>query len=257
MAKLLRFEHEDRGDGVKSMTGQGNVGAGRRLGDLEGFPRLVGEQVSASNFAGTLIQTKTACGPREEFNIDAIGGGGRTPVPDGDKFWLAVFIFFGSAEASRLFSEESRLRAIDGFAIYGQPFANLVKPLYLGGRDIALRVRSDVQKIVAALACDVDEIAQQCFGGLEVRVVRLISPCVVHGHAGLPISPGIAFRGDVLFRRFGVAFVAAAKTIVPDKIRMLIEQCDDLPGECRRHVRGGSIEPNDYWEVSIVAKELL
>ena len=171
MAKLLRFEHEDRGDGVKSMTGQGNVGACRRLGDLEGFPRLVGEQVSAGNFAWTLIQMKTACGPREEFNIDAIGGGGGTPVPGGDKFGFSILVFFAGAEASSFVPKQSRLSAVDGFAIYGQPFADLVKPFNFGGRDIALGVRSDVQQIVAALACDVDEITEQGLRGLEVRIV--------------------------------------------------------------------------------------
>ena len=119
MAKLLCFEREDRCDRVKSMAGQCYVDAGRSLRDLERLSGLVGEQVCADNLAWTLVEVEAACRPGEKLNVDAIGGGRGTPVPRGDKFRLALLVFFGRAKASRLIPEESRLSAVDGFAVYG------------------------------------------------------------------------------------------------------------------------------------------
>ena len=96
---------------------------------------------------------------------------------------------------------------VDGFAVDGEPLAHLVEALDFGGGDDAVGVGADVEEVVAALAGDVDEVAEEGFGGLEVGVVGLVAPGVVDGHAGLPVAAGVALRRDELLGGFGVAFV--------------------------------------------------
>ncbi len=63
------------------------------------------------------------------------------------------------------------MRTINGFAIDSEPFSDRLQAFNLGGRHIALRVRADVQQVIASLARDVDQVAKQSLGGLEVHVV--------------------------------------------------------------------------------------
>ena len=154
-------------------------------------------------------------------------------------------------------AEEGGLGAVDGFAVDARatcPSGADARPPARGQRPWS---RADVEEIVAALAGDVDEVAQQRFGGLEVGVVGLVAPGVVHGHAGFPVAAGIALRRDVLLGGFGVALVASAEAVVPDEVGMLVEQGDDLAGERGRHVWRWGIEPDDDGKVAVVGEQLL
>ena len=91
-----------------------------------------------------------------------------------------------------------------------------------------MRIRPDVEQVVAALAGDVDQVVQQGFGGLEVGVVRLVAPGVVDGHAGFPVAAGEALRGDGLLGGLGVALVAAAEAVVPDELGCWFSSVYDL-----------------------------
>ena len=70
-----------------------------------------------------------------------------------------------------------------------------MKALDLRCGDDAVGVGADVEEVVAAFAGDVDEVADEGFGGLEIGVVGLEAPGVVHGHAGLPVAAGEALGG--------------------------------------------------------------
>ena len=146
--------------------------------------------------------------------------------------------------------------SVDRCSVDGEPLAYLVKTLYLGWWDDSLGVWPDVEKVVPSLAGDVDQVAQQGLGRLEVMVIGLIAPGVVHGHAGFPVTAGIAFRRDVLLGCFGVAFVASTEPVVPDEVGMLVEQGDDFAGQGWRHVRGRSIEPDDDGKIAVVGQQL-
>ena len=113
-----------------------------------------------------------------------------------------------------------------------------------------------VQEIVAALAGDVDEVAEESLGGLEVGVEGFVTPGVVHGHAGLPVAAGVALGGDELLGRFGVALVGAAEAVVPDEVGVLVEESDYLGGAGWRHHFGGGVEPDYDGVLLIVFEEL-
>src|ERR1700760_316752 len=180
---------------------------------------------------------ETAARPAKELDVDLIGGGGGAPVPARNKFGFTLFVFQGRAEAAGFGAEEGGLGAVDRGAIHREPLTYLVETLDFSRRDDTLGVRSDVEQIIAALAGNVDQVAQQSFGGLEIMVVGLVTPGVVHGHAGFPVAAGITLRRNVLFRCFGIAVVTAAEPIVPDQIGVLVKQSDDLAGQSWRHVR--------------------
>ena len=104
--------------------------------------------------------------------------------------WLS----FSSGEGAGRDVEEGGFGVVDGFAVDLEPLAHLAEALGFGGGDDAVRVGADVEEIVAAFAGDVDEVAEEGFGGLEVGVVGFVAPGVVHGHAGLPVAAGEALR---------------------------------------------------------------
>src|SRR5437868_3292656 len=149
--------------------------------------------------------------PLENFEVDLGGGGGGTPVPGGDEFFAAAAVFF-SGELAGGDVEEGGLGVVDGFPIDFEPLAHLLEAFYFRGGDDAVGIGADVQEVVAALAGDVDEIAEESFGGLEVGVVGFVAPGVVHGHAGLPVAAGVALRRDKLLGGFGISLVGAAET---------------------------------------------
>jgi hypothetical protein len=195
--------------------------------------------------------------PVEDRDVDFVRGRGGAPVPCGNEFGLALVVFFGGAERAGLGPEESGLSVVDGFAVDGYPFAYLLQAFDLGGGNYAVGIGTDVEQVVAAFAGDVDKIAEQGLGGFEVSVEGLVTPGVVHGHAGLPVFAGITGGGDVLLGGLGIALVASAEAVVPDEIGMLIEEFDDLSGEGGRHVLGGGIEPDDDGVVAVVGEQLL
>ena len=119
-----------------------------------------------------------------------------------------------------------------------------------------MRIGANVEEVVAAFAGDVDEIAKQGLGGLEVGVVGFEAPGVVHGHAGLPVAAGEALSGDVLLGGFGVAFIGAAETVVPDEVGIFVEESDDFGGALGCHGGGGGVEPDDYGVLLVVFEEL-
>ncbi|MCU1247396.1 MAG: hypothetical protein JWQ49_425 [Edaphobacter sp.] len=158
---------------------------------------------------------EAAGGPLEDFEVDLVGSGCGAPVPVGDEFFVAVAVFF-SRESAGGDVEEGGVGVVDGFAVDFEPLAHLLEALDLRGGDYAVGVGADVQEVVAALAGDVDEIAEEGFGGLEVGVEGFVAPGVVHGHAGLPVATGVALRWNELLGGFGIAFVGAAEAVVPD-----------------------------------------
>lgn len=145
--------------------------------------------------------------------------------------------------------------AVDGLAIDLEPLAQLLEAVTPGLRDDALGVGPDVQEMVASLAGDVDEVAEEGLGGFEVGVVVLADPGVVDGHAGLPIAAREALRGDVLLGCFGVALVSPSQAVVPDEVRVLVENLDNLGGTLRGHLPR-CVEPDDDWIVLVVVEEL-
>src|SRR6202041_3478988 len=121
------------------------------------------------------------------------------------KLGFALLVFFGGAEATGLGAKQGGAGSVNGLAVDGQPVADLMKALDLLGRHTAVRVGPNVQQIVATLAGNVDEIAQQRLGGFEVMVVRLESPRAIHGHARLPIASGISLRRYELLGCVGIS----------------------------------------------------
>src|SRR5258708_23307886 len=99
------------------MTGQCYVDASHSFCDLEGLPSHVGEQVCAGDLARALVEVETAGRPLKDLDIDAVSSSRGAPVPRRNKLRLAFFIFLSSTETSRLVPKESRLRAVNGFAV--------------------------------------------------------------------------------------------------------------------------------------------
>ena len=77
--------------------------------------------------------------------------------------------------------------------------------LTLSAGHAAVALRADVQQVVAALAGDVDQVADERLVGFPGVVVVAVAPGRVQRHAGLPIHAGHAGGGDVLLRRDEVA----------------------------------------------------
>src|ERR1700743_3883110 len=102
-----------------------------------------------------------AARPVEYFDVDLVGLGRRAPVPCGNELGLTALVLFRRAETARLRSEERWLGVVNGLAIYRQPLPHRMQALDFRSRNDALRVWTDVQKIVTALARDIDEVAQQ------------------------------------------------------------------------------------------------
>src|ERR1700744_3348789 len=127
-----------------------------------------------------------AAWPVEDLDVDLVGLGRRAPVPGRNELGLTALVLFRRAETPRLCAEERRLGVVNGLAIHRQPLAHRRQALDFRSRNDALRVWTDIQQIVTALARDVDEVAQQYLRRLEVHVVRFVTPRVVHRHAGLP-----------------------------------------------------------------------
>ena len=222
----------------------------------------VGEQIGGGDFAGELVEVEGGCvaggcGPGEEFEVDLFGCGGGAPVPGGDEFGVALAVFFSGAEDTGFRAEDGGLGVVDGFAIDGKPFAHGLEAFDFGGGDEAFGVGADVEEVVAAFAGDVDEVAEEGFGGFEVGVEGLEAPGVVHGHAGLPVAAGVALWGDELLGGFGVTFVGAAEAIIPDEVGVLVEEVDDLGGAGGGHHGSGGVEPDDDGVVLVVFEELL
>ena len=219
----------------------------------------VGQEIGAGDSARELFEAEGGRGPvfrpGEDFDVDLVGCGGGAPVPGGDELGFALFVLFDGAEGAGFSAEERGLGVVDRFAVDAEPLAHLAEAFGFRGGDVAVGVGADVEEVVAALAGDVDEVAEEGFGGLEVGVVGLVAPGVVHGHAGLPVATGEALGRDVLLGRLGVAGVGAAEAVVPDEVGVLVEEGDDLAGEFGRHVFGWGVEPDDDGEVSVVGEE--
>ena len=196
----------------------------------------------------------TAGWPGEDLDVDLVCSGGGAPVPGGDEFGFTVAAFFCVAESSGWDIEESGVGFIDRVAVDAEPLADLLKAFNLRRGDDAAGIRADVEKVVAAFAGDVDEVAEQGLGGLEVGVVGLVTPGVVDGHAGLPVATGIALGGDVLLGGFGVTLIASAEAVVPDEVGVLVEYLDDLGGALGGHL-SGSVEPDDDGILLVVVEE--
>src|SRR5579871_6123455 len=217
--------------------------------------RLVRQQVCAGDFAWKLVEMEGAVGPLEDGDVNLVGASGGAPVPGGDELLAATAVLF-VAEGAGGDVEEGGAGVVDGFAVDVEPLAHLLETLDLGGGDDAVGVGADVEEIVAALACDVDEVAEESFGGFEVGIEGLEAPGVVHGHAGLPVATGKALGGDVLLGGPGVALVGAAETVVPDEVGVLVEEFDDLGGALGCHGLAGSVEPDDDGVLLVVFKQL-
>src|SRR6202034_109867 len=132
--------------------------------------------------------------------------------------------------------KEGGLGVVNGLAVHAQPLAYLVQTLHLGSRDDTFGIGPNVKQVVAALAGDIDEIAEQGLGRLEIGVVRLVTPGIVHGHAGFPIAARVTLGRDVLLRCVSVALVGSSEAIVPDQIGVLIEKRDNLGRALGRHI---------------------
>ena len=196
-----------------------------------------------------------AVGPVEDFDVDLVWTCGGAPVPCGDELRFAVFVLFGVAEAAGFGSEEGGFGVVDGLAIDREPLAHLLESLDLRCGDDALRIRADIQQIVAAFAGDVDQVTEEGFGGFEVGIEGFEAPGIVHGHASFPVAAGISLGWNELLRGFGVALVGSTETVVPDEIGVLVEEGDDLSCSGGRHVCRGGIEPDDGGEVAVVGEE--
>jgi len=57
-----------------------------------------------------------------------------------------------------------------------------------------------------------------------------------------------------LLGRVRISFITAAKAVVPDELRVLVEQRDDFAGKRGRHISRGRIEPDDCREISIAGE---
>src|SRR5271154_932153 len=111
---------------------------------------------------------KGAGGPGEDFEVDFVRAGGGAPVPGRGEFGFAVAAFFCVTEGAGGDVEEGGFGVVDGFAVDLEPLAHLLEALDLGCGNDAVGVWADVEEVVAALAGDVDEIAEEGLGGLEV-----------------------------------------------------------------------------------------
>jgi hypothetical protein len=252
---LVRVEDYYRSNGVEILGGEGYVEAFADFGDLERFVGFVGEEVGAGYVAWEFVEVEGTGGPGEDFDVDLVGGGGGAPVPGGDELGFAVAAFFCVAEGAGGDVEEGGLGVVDGFAVDAEPLAHLLEALDLGSGDNPVGIRADVEEIVAAFAGDVDEIAEEGLGGLEVGVEGFVAPGVVHGHAGLPVAARVALGGDELFGGLGIAFVGSAEAVVPNEIGVLVEDLDDLGGALGSHL-ARSVEPDDNGILLVVVEEL-
>lgn len=255
MELLGGVEDEDGGDGIEPLRGEIDVEGGALLGELQRLMGGVGEQVGSGDFAGHLVYMEVAL-PVEDFDVNLVALGGRAPVPGGVELRLAVAAFLRGGEGSGRSVEDGGVGSVDGFAVDLHPLAYIVQTVDLGLRHDAFGVGADVEEVVAALAGDIDEVADEGLRGLEVGVEGFVSPGVVDGHAGFPIAAGVALGGDVLLGGFGVALVGSAETIVPDEVGVFVEELDDLGGALGGHHLGGCVEPDDDGVALVVFEEL-
>ena len=110
-------EDEDGCDGVERLSRKLDVEAVAVLRYFQRLVGLVGEEVSAGDFAGHLVEMERAVRPMEDFDVDLVRAGGGAPVPCGDELRFAVFVLFGVAEAASFGAEESGFGVVDCFAV--------------------------------------------------------------------------------------------------------------------------------------------
>src|SRR5262249_44294890 len=67
------------------------------------------------------------------------------------------------------------------------------------------------------LGDDVDQVVNERSSRLPILVVALVTPGVVHGHAGFPVAVLKAGRRDELLGGLGVAVVAASQAVVGEE----------------------------------------
>src|SRR5262249_2250621 len=139
------------------------------------------------------------------------------------------------------FGEGTGGRAVDRLAIHREPRADLLESFDAFRRYFAFGRRADVQQVVASLAGDVDQGAEQRLRALPIAVVALKTPGLVHRHAGLPIAVLKTGLWDLLLGGFRVAAklgVTAKEPIVRDDRRLELEQLVQLGGPLAVHVDG-------------------
>ena len=137
-----------------------------------------------------------------------------------------------AAAEERQALEDAGRRAVDGLAVGLQPGAHLPEPGDELGLDPAVGLGADVEQEIAALADDLDELADELGRAVELRLVAVVAPAVpVHGVAGLPEAGravGIAdARGrDVVLGRAEIAEAGLAppEPVVDEERRLHLEQ---------------------------------
>src|SRR5580704_15488714 len=96
------------------------------------------------------------------------------------------------------------VRGVDGFAVARQPLADFREDANGALGDCAVGLRTDIQKIVPAIARTLDEISNNRLWALPIVVSLLVAPAVIQRHAAFP-SASFLLRDNFLFRRGEVA----------------------------------------------------
>src|SRR5262249_46608568 len=88
--------------------------------------------------------------------------------------------------------------AVDGLTVDEHPAAHILQPVNYLWRNGAVRLRSDVEQVIAALRSDVNQVAKKLLGALPMVVVALVAPRVIDRHARFPVAAGAGIGNFLL-----------------------------------------------------------
>src|SRR6185437_7308392 len=155
-------EDQDSRDGIQRLCRKMDVETVTLVRQPERLACFVSKQISSGYFAGQLIQMKDSIRwPCEDFNVNFVRRSCGTPVPCGDEFGFSFLVLFGSAEGTGFSAKKSGAGPINCLPVDCQPFSHPLKMFDFGGGYDAVRIRPDVEEIVAAFAGDIDEVAEK------------------------------------------------------------------------------------------------
>src|SRR4029453_14570617 len=100
----------------------------------------------------------------------------------------------------QLFSKWTCACAVDRLPVYLHPTTHFAQPLNTWGGNQPFRSWTNIQQVVAAFRCDINQVANQYLTCLSFIIVELETPRGIHGHAAFPIHAWKTVCRNLLFR---------------------------------------------------------
>ena len=128
--------------------------------------------------------------------------------------------------AAEMVGGNTSTRTINGLLVLRRPASERLQNGHLWRGNRAIGHRSEVQKEVATLADAIDEGAEQDLRTLEIMVIRLVAPRIVHRVAEFPITVFRLHNRHPEFRR-GIVAVALNARIDNHRRILATQKADD------------------------------